>query len=94
MNQDRESIIMATEKRRSRRSSATSGNPRTFGTPRTTAAAPAAGVDTAVGDEARTPRTDDVDWASEYSYVAKDLRQLFIVAAVLFAGLLITGFLL
>jgi hypothetical protein len=85
---------MATEKRRSRRSSATGGSPRTYGSARTGVAVSTTGVDGATVDEARTPRTVEVDWPSEYSYVGKDMRQLFIVAAVLFAGLLVTGLLL
>ena len=37
-------------------------------------------------------RTDNVDWATEYGYVVRDIRHLLVVSAGLFAALLIIGY--
>lgn len=38
--------------------------------------------------------SENVDWKQEYGYVFSDLRKLFIVSAILFAGIVIIGFFL
>jgi hypothetical protein len=37
---------------------------------------------------------DTLNWQQEYAYVFRDLRFLFLVSALLFAGMLILGFFL
>ena len=90
---------MASKKSRSKaKQSRSSGNPSNYsqlykgdssGVPvakgsstKTTAAATAATVET----------NDTVNWQTEYAYVFKDLRTLFIVSLVLFAAMLVIGF--
>jgi hypothetical protein len=87
---------MTTERsRRSRRSSTTSRNPRSYSSSsvRTREARTAAATGDS-SDESRPVRSAAVDWSQEYNYILKDLRQLFIVSALLFAGLLVVGFLI
>ncbi len=40
-------------------------------------------------EELRAPKA--VDWDAEYHYIIADLRQLLIISALLFAGLLVVG---
>ena len=70
---------MATTRRRSQRSSQRSTPARVYSTDGT--AAPAAEVKS----------TKEYDWQAEAVYIGKDLRQLAIVSAILFALLLIGG---
>lgn len=78
---------MATGKKRSRRSSG-SAAVRHGGAVATDATASAAPQTTSTGTE------DAAEFAQEYSYVRRDLRQLFIISAVLFAIMVGIGFLI
>jgi hypothetical protein len=39
-----------------------------------------------------TSKTTTVDWSAEYGYVAKDLRQLLTVSAILFVLIIVASF--
>ncbi|MCC9078620.1 hypothetical protein FKZ61_021205 [Litorilinea aerophila] len=93
---------MATSKRRGRKRSVSTARPRSYSqyyqksekrgeaqaTPTPT---PAAAVDTAKRSE---KGSETVNWAEEYRFVARDLRELVIVSVVLFAAMLGVGYLL
>jgi hypothetical protein len=73
-------MTMANNRPRSRRAT----------TRRTTNIAPTA----AIAVEPETRPAQAVDWRTEYAYVLRDLRQLAIVSATIFALLLIAGWLM
>jgi hypothetical protein len=55
-------------------------------------AAPAVSTETKPIGAQRT--SEEVDWRTEYSFVFKDLRQLLIISAALFALIVVIGFFL
>ncbi|GIV77051.1 MAG: hypothetical protein KatS3mg050_1445 [Litorilinea sp.] len=95
---------MATSKRRGRKRSVSTARPRSYSqyyqksekrgdvpaTP-TPTPTPAATVDTAKRLE---KGSETVNWAEEYRFVARDLRELLIVSVVLFVAMLGVGYLL
>ncbi|MCC6453419.1 MAG: hypothetical protein IT328_00605 [Caldilineaceae bacterium] len=78
---------MANARRRTQRASRT-------GTRSTTTRSAGSGASAATmeAEEVRAGRR--VDWANEFVYINKDLRQLFIVTIILFVLLFVVGFFL
>jgi hypothetical protein len=85
---------MTTERKRSRsRRSTSTARPRSYSelykreqaTPGVTPAPSAAPV-------AEPQVVQTIDWEAEYAHVGRDLRQLLIVSAILFAFIMIAGF--
>ena len=89
---------MATEKKSSRSKNKRSrSNPRSYSSlyKDDRAAVPQENADAeqaAATDPVGPKDSDTVDWKTEYAYVVKDLRQLAIVSAVLFAVIIGIGF--
>ncbi len=88
---------MASKKSRSKsKQSRSSGNPSNYSQ---LYKGDASGVAVVEGPKTKTKATvapvetdDTVNWQTEYAYVFKDLRFLFIVSLLLFAGMLVIGF--
>lgn len=81
---------MTTQRRRSReRRSARSGRPRSYSEMyKRDARAPKPVANAATV----APQVEEIDWNKEYGYVIADLRRLLIVSAILFAIIIVAGF--
>lgn len=84
---------MATNRRRSTRTTRSSRGARPSTLPRSQAVQvrPTAGDDQ---QAASVPASTGVDWNREYQYIIKDLRQLAVITLVLTALMLLVGFLI
>ncbi len=87
---------MASKKSRSKaKQSRSSGNPSNYSQlykGDSSGVTVAEGPSTKAVAAAPVETNDTVNWQTEYAYVFKDLRFLFIVSLLLFAGMLVIGF--
>lgn len=50
-------------------------------------------AETVVSNPSSEKGSETVDWRSEYSYVIKDLRTLFVISLIIFVAMIGSGFL-
>lgn len=84
-----------TDRQRRKRKSAIGGNPNSYkhlyqgGASQTLATSQEPVTTTAATGKG----TETVDWQNEYSYVIRDLSLLFVVSILIFAGMIVSGYL-